>query len=643
MGKVRPWSMPPAVQHILVQLARTLDTDYDLDDVLGRLLAEVSQVLAMAGGAVVLADGRAALHVAVASDAVALRIASLEVELDDGPSVRACRTGEPVVALIDVTAPGSPFSGLNLKAAGAGQQAVVSFPLARGGDPVGAITLFRDGPGELDAATRAAGQVLADVATAYVVNARQRQRFAAAAREVVGSAMTDPLTGLPNRRLLVDRIAAAQAGYRRHGTGWAALFLDLDRFKLVNDSLGHQVGDQLLVQVAALLRHAVRPGDTVARLGGDEFAILCEGLPRGREAELAAGVAERVLDELKAPLDLHGRRLVVTSSIGIAVAGPDDDSETLLRHADAAMYRAKKHGKARFEVFDQAMHAQAVLKLETEAGLRVALDRGQLAVHYQPLVDASSGRVAAVEALLRWQHPQRGLLAAQEFLGLAEETGLIIPIGAWVLDEVCRQAARWAELQQPEQPTLQASVNVSARQLSFPGLVDSVARAATDHALAAETLCVEITEALLVADAQASVSTLHALKAFGVRIALDNFGTGHSSLAYLQQFPIDQLKVDRSFVGEIGEPQNRTIVRAVIDLAHSLGIPVVAQGVETDQQLGVVRDLHCDFVQGYRLGAPGPPAAIDELLLGAAPSPVTQGSWRDAARVGRATEAAWTG
>lgn len=643
MGKVRPWSMPPAVQHILVQLARTLDTDYDLDDVLGRLLAEVSQVLAMAGGAVVLADGRAALHVAVASDAVALRIASLEVELDDGPSVRACRTGEPVVALIDVTAPGSPFSGLNLKAAGAGQQAVVSFPLARGGDPVGAITLFRDGPGELDAATRAAGQVLADVATAYVVNARQRQRFAAAAREVVGSAMTDPLTGLPNRRLLVDRIAAAQAGYRRHGTGWAALFLDLDRFKLVNDSLGHQVGDQLLVQVAALLRHAVRPGDTVARLGGDEFAILCEGLPRGREAELAAGVAERVLDELKAPLDLHGRRLVVTSSIGIAVAGPDDDSETLLRHADAAMYRAKKHGKARFEVFDQAMHAQAVLKLETEAGLRVALDRGQLAVHYQPLVDASSGRVAAVEALLRWQHPQRGLLAAQEFLALAEETGLIIPIGAWVLDEVCRQAARWAELQQPEQPTLQASVNVSARQLSFPGLVDSVARAATDHALAAETLCVEITEALLVADAQASVSTLHALKAFGVRIALDNFGTGHSSLAYLQQFPIDQLKVDRSFVGEIGEPQNRTIVRAVIDLAHSLGIPVVAQGVETDQQLGVVRDLHCDFVQGYRLGAPGPPAAIDELLLGAAPSPVTQGSWRDAARVGRATEAAWTG
>jgi len=610
------------LQRILVELAGTLDTDYDLDEVLERLLGDVARVLAVSGVCVVLVDGRGALHVASGTDEVVRRLAGREIELGQGPSVQACRTREPV-SMVDVTA-ASPFPDVAARAVEAGLRAVTSFPLHRGSERIGALTVYRDSPGECDAAATETAQVLAAVITAYIVNAQQRVLLARTSRAAAGSAMTDPLTGLANRRLFLDRMAAAQATSRRHGSGRAVLFLDLDRFKLVNDGLGHQVGDRLLVQVAARLLHGLRPGDTVARLGGDEFAILCERLPAGREAEVAAGVAQRVLDELSFPVDLPDRQLVVTSSIGVAVAGPDDDPDTVLRHADAAMYRAKKHGKAGFEIFDQAMHAQAVLKLETEAALRVALDRDELVVHYQPVVDGSSGRLVSVEALLRWQHPQRGLLPAQEFLALAEETGLIIPMGAWVLDETCRDAARWNALRPPGQPAVQVSVNLSARELSFPGLVDAVAKAVTDHALDADALCLEITEGLLVADAQASVSTLHALKAFGVRIALDNFGTGHSSLAYLEQFPIDQLKVDRSFIGRLGESQNRKIVHAVIGLAHSLGLPVVAQGIESDAQLSVVRELDCDFVQGYLLGKPGGPAAIDALVAEFPPSTAAQ-------------------
>jgi diguanylate cyclase (GGDEF)-like protein len=597
---------------VLVKLAGTVTTEYDLGEVLSEMLAEGCRALALAGGVVVLADQRGELYVAADSGAVVRRIAELEIEFGDGPSVRACGLGEPVtVSLSLVDDAGREFTG---RAVGEGLQAVFSFPLYVGGHPVGALTLYREASGDLDVADRDAGQQLAAVAVAYVFHARERERFAQTTRALAETALTDPLTGLPNRRLFLDQLARVQAAARRNGTGEAVLFLDLDRFKSVNDSRGHEAGDRLLEQVAARLSGLVRPGDTVARFGGDEFAILCERLPAGHEAEDAAGVAGRVLNALSAPVDLPGGQLVLTTSIGIAVAERDDEPETLLRHADTAMYRAKQHGPGRFEIFNQEMHAQAVMKLETEAGLRVALDRGELVVHYQPIRDIRSRQLVAVEALLRWQHPERGLLAASEFLSVAEEAGLLIPIGTWVLNEACRQAARWAALQQPGREPVHVSVNLSPRQLSFPGLVDAVAKAVTDHDVAPRTICLEITEGLLVADAKASVSTLHALKAFGVCIALDNFGTGHSSLAYLQRFPIDQLKVDRSFIEELDQPQNRKIVQAVISLAHSLNLPVVGSGIETDQQFAVLRDLDCDWAQGHLLNRPGPPNAVDALL-----------------------------
>ena len=445
--------------------------------------------------------------------------------------------------------------------------------------------------------------------SAVLRDIRERKAFE---HRLAHQATHDPLTGLPNRTLLLDRLEMAVARARRHHRRLAVLFLDLDHFKVVNDSLGHGLGDRLLVAIAERLRAALRPDDTVARFGGDEFVVLCEDL-LGRSDAVA--IAERILAELSGPFVVDDAEVFVGVSIGIAFPDdPDADPETLIRDADAAMYQAKNRGRGRWVVFDNAMRASAVDRLDIENALRRALDRRELRIHYQPVVDLATGRIVGVEALLRWEHPERGLLLPGEFIGVAEETGLIVPIGAWVLHQACRQVQRWhADL--PDHPPLRLAVNLSGRQLGHATLLEQVTTAITGTGIDPALVELEITESVLMDDVATSEETLARLKRLGVRIVVDDFGTGYSSLSYLRHFPVDQLKVDRSFVGGLGrDPSDSAIVAAVITLAHTLGLSAVGEGVETADQLAELRSLGCDLAQGFHVARPLPGHDLGVLL-----------------------------
>ena len=422
--------------------------------------------------------------------------------------------------------------------------------------------------------------------------------------EIAHQAIHDPLTGLPNRRLLLDRLENALVQALRVPTASVAvLFLDLDRFKSANDTHGHQVGDQILVAVARRLEALMRASDTVGRLGGDEFVVVCANL--GGEHQ-AVHIAERVAEAVSAAVEHDGIDVSLSASIGIALAAPGDvDGELLLEQADAAMYQAKEQGRSRYQLFDGHMHAAALHRIKTEDELGRALERGEFRLFYQPSIDMGTAEVAGAEALLRWKHPERGLMSPEEFIDLAEESRLILPIGSWVIHEACREAARWESAARDEDRPLTVSVNLSAVQLAQPGLCDDVRSALSDVDLDPATLCLEITESLLMVDFAAAMDTLQALKTLGIRLSLDDFGTGYSSLAHVHQFPIDELKVDRSFVGRLGEPaQDTKIVEAVVGLAQALNLTTVAEGVETRQQLQLVQALGCDLGQGYYWSAP---------------------------------------
>jgi diguanylate cyclase (GGDEF)-like protein/PAS domain S-box-containing protein len=423
----------------------------------------------------------------------------------------------------------------------------------------------------------------------------------------------DELTGLPNRTLLMDRLRMALSRGRRTGTGVAVLFCDLDHFKVVNDSLGHGAGDRLLVDTAARLVEALRPGDTVARFGGDEFVVLCEDLTDRADAVL---VAERVRRLVNRSYELEDAEIFMTVSTGIAFTNdPDDDPEHLIRDADAAMYQAKGGGRARAVMFDHRMREAAVHRLATENALHRALDRHELRVHYQPEIDLRTGSIVGVEALLRWEHPQRGLLGPDEFIRVTEETGLIVPIGRWVLEQACRQLQRWQAEYPVASDDLFVSVNLSARQLGRRALVAEVARVLDDTGLDPTRVHFEITESVLMDDVERSSEQLHQLHELGVCLIVDDFGTGYSSLSYLQRFPVDLLKVDRSFVRGLGfDPADTAIVRAIVTLAHSLGLRAVGEGVERTEHLEALRALGCDLAQGFLLGRPQPGPVIGERL-----------------------------
>jgi len=423
----------------------------------------------------------------------------------------------------------------------------------------------------------------------------------AAERQLLHDAFHDALTFLPNRSRFTELLRRSISRARLDGNySFAMLFLDLDRFKVVNDSLGHAVGDQLLVAAARRLEQCVRPGDTVARLGGDEFTVLIDNTSSVNDA---TRVAERIMIELQRPFYLQGQDVFVSASIGIALSGtgyqmPDD----LLRDADLAMYRAKANGKSRYEVFDQKMHAHAVALLQLETDLRLAIEREEFRIMYQPVISARTGRIAGVEALVRWEHPQRGLVSPDDFLHVAEETGLVVPMGNLVLREACRRMAEWRR-DHPSTADVTISVNLSARQFSHPDLVARVMDALESSGLPPRCLRLEFTESVLIEREGPVIDTFARLHALGIRLDLDDFGTGYSSLGYLHRFDLDGLKIDRSFVSNIGPNGERSeIVRTIVALANNLGMEVIAEGVETPGQLTVLQGVGCDLVQGYLFG-----------------------------------------
>jgi len=430
--------------------------------------------------------------------------------------------------------------------------------------------------------------------------------------QLTRQAFRDPLTNLPNRALFMDRLTHGLTRAQRRHEHLAVLFLDLDRFKVVNDTLGHSVGDQLLVEVSRRLTSALRPGDTVARLGGDEFGILLEDVA---DAETAETVAVRVEESLGKSYHFEGREVFVTASIGIALSSAKLGlPEEILRDADLAMYHAKAKGKARHEVFDGSMSAPALDRMDLEMDLRSAISRHEFRLHYQPILRLDTGKITEVEALIRWQHEKRGLLQPDEFIGLTEETGLIVPIGQWVLSEACKQARIW-QIEYPTTPPLVMSVNLSAKQFQNPKLVEEITQALDESGLAASCLKLEITESTVMQDAPVTLTKLNELKGLGVRLAIDDFGTGYSSLGYLKRFPVDTLKIDRSFVkGLSPDGGDSAIVRAVVTVAKSLNMDVTAEGVETEGQLAELRALGCDRWQGFLFARPVSAERVAPLL-----------------------------
>ena len=420
-------------------------------------------------------------------------------------------------------------------------------------------------------------------------------------------ALHDALTGLPNRSFLAAHMAKALAQAHEQDAMAAVLCLDLDRFKQVNDTLGHPVGDALLSAVADRLRGCIRECDTVVRLGGDEFAIVQVSLARVEEAGI---LAQRVIDALSEPYDLEGHQVMISTSVGIALAPIDtSDAGELLKMADIALYRAKADGRGLFRVFERGMDTRLQARRELELDLRRAENLKQFELHYQPLIDVVSGKVCGLEALIRWRHPERGMVGPDEFIPLAEETGLISSIGAWVLYQACADAMSWPA-------HVKIAVNVSAAQFKGSSLVAAVVDAIEDSGISPERLELEITETALLADASATLAILHDLRAKGVRIAMDDFGTGYSSLGYLRSFPFDKIKIDRSFVREIETSTDcKAIVRAVTGLGLNLGISTTVEGVETAAQLEYIRSEGCDQAQGYLFSRPVPAHDVSNLLI----------------------------
>ncbi|GIX45917.1 MAG: two-component system response regulator [Candidatus Tectimicrobiota bacterium] len=450
-------------------------------------------------------------------------------------------------------------------------------------------------------------------------------RMAGSLSDITESKVIDALTGLPNRLLFLDRVGQALERARRREEGLCAvLLLDLHRFKVVNDSLGHAAGDQLLNTVARRLLVALRSGDTVARLGpehtvarlgGDEFAVLLEDI---RQASDATRVAERILSQLATPVTLEGHELFPMVSIGIATSTPQHRyPEELLRDADIALHRAKANSHTRYEVFDTTMHASTLARLQLETDLRLALERQEFCVYYQPIVSLATGHIAGFEALVRWQHPKRGLVSPAEFVPVAEETGLIVRIDQWVLREACRQLLAW-QAQFPQQPRLQMSVNLSALQFRRTDLVDLIGDTLQEFGLAPQSVKLEITESMIMDDATAATSSLERLHARGIQLCIDDFGTGFSSLSYLHRFPFKTLKVDKSFVSCLGTSnESAEIVRTIVTLAHHLGMEVIAEGIETAEQLAYLKSLGCEYGQGYYFARPLTAEAATALLAAA--------------------------
>ena len=589
---------------VLSDFARVMLTDFPIQRILDHLVERIVDVLPVTGAGVTLISAGLAPRYVAASDDDALTFERLQTELGEGPCLTAYTSGEPV--FVPDLAADDRFPKFGPAAVSAGMAAVFTFPLYHGSQRLGALDLYRDTCGPLDARAQTAAQTLADVAAAYLLNAQLRDDALLAAEWFRDRSLHDALTGLPNRTLLQERIEHAALRARRTHRAVAVLFVDLDHFKRVNDAYGHVVGDQLLVAVAARLSALVRPSDTLARVSGDEFVFLCEDLAHSSDCEL---LAHRIEQAFAVPFALEGVELAASASVGIAYSGPGEAvTDSLVLDADMAMYQAKRRGGGTHQVIDLRVAGESHDRRQLERDLREALPRAELDVAYQPIVRTVDGHLLGVEALLRWDSPGRGFVPALAAVAVAEQSGLITTIGAWVLQRSCRDWTAWRD-GRPGRP-LDLSVNVSPRQLMSAGFVDSVAAALGDSGMDPASLVLEVTEGILVEDGDRAMRVLAGLKALGVRLALDDFGTGYCSLSYLQRFPVDIVKIDQSFVSKLGlDSASSTIAESVTKLAHDLGMTITAEGVETAEQRDEVVRMGCDLAQGFFFARPM--AAVD--------------------------------
>jgi diguanylate cyclase (GGDEF)-like protein len=595
---------------VLSEFARTLVTDFPIQGILDHLVKRIVDVLPITtAGVTLISEGMEPRYIS-ASDDSALRFERLQTEIGQGPCLQAYESGE-AVAIPDLRA-GERFPLLAQAATVAGLAAVFTFPLRHGDTQLGALDLYRDTPGVLASDDMAAAQTLADVASAYLLNAEAREEARATSDRFHHSALHDPLTGLSNRLLLQQRLEHAAARAKRSHTNSAILFADLDRFKQVNDTHGHRIGDELLLAVAHRLAGLVRPGDTLARVSGDEFVFLCEDLSSPDDIEI---LARRIDEAFAEPFTLAGgTELTVTASVGMAFAGAGEDiSDQLVVEADMAMYQAKRRGGASHQIIDLREAIQANDRNSLESDLRAALAQNKLDVAYQPIVRSEDGLLTGVEALLRWTHPDRGAVSPIAVVGVAEQSGLIIEIGAWVLERSCRARVQWLA-EHPEAP-LDLAVNVSGHQLMSPGFARGVAEMLIMTGMDPANLILEMTENIFIEDSERAMTVMTDLRELGIRLALDDFGTGYSSLSYLRRLPIDIVKIDQSFIAGIGQADaGGAIVEAVTKLAHVLGLTVIAEGVETQSQRDEVSAIGCESAQGYFYARPMPAEAINAQL-----------------------------
>jgi diguanylate cyclase (GGDEF)-like protein len=604
---------------VLSEFARTMASDFPIQGILDQLVRRIVDILPVTGAGVTLISSTMSPHDVAASDPAALRFEKLQTELGEGPCLSAYQSGV-AVAVPDLRDP-HPFTAFGPRAIEAGLAAVFTFPLRHKAGRLGALDLYRATPGRLSKADMKAAQTLADVTVAYLAHAQVRSELQDASEQFHSSSLHDPLTGLPNRLLLFERLEHALLRSTRSKQPVAVLFVDLDRFKLVNDSHGHLIGDELLVAVADRMAGLIRPGDTLARLSGDEFVIVCEAISEKRQIHQ---IARRIVEALAAPFPLDDVIVDVSASVGIAFSTPKGtDPEELLREADIAMYQAKRRGGGTHQVVDVREQGLAERMVVLQRDLGVAIERGELRTEYQPIARVSDGVILGAEALLRWDHPSFGLIPPTMLIPLAEQCGAISDIGRWVLERACPDLHRWGQAAvrgETTSPGFGMAVNVSAHQLMAPDFVATVAEVLEATGTAAHDLTLEITESVFIHDPKRAQVVLSDLKSLGVLIALDDFGSGYSSLSFLKHFPVDSVKIDRIFTADLVHDQaSQAIASKMIELAHLLDLSVVTEGVETAAQRDEAHLMGSECYQGYYFARPMSAERLDQLMIGAAP------------------------
>jgi diguanylate cyclase (GGDEF)-like protein len=593
---------------VLSEFARTMVTDFPIQGILDHLVRRIVDILPITAAGVTLIEPGLEPRYVAASDPSGLRYEKLQTELGEGPCLAAFHAGE-AVSVPDLR-DDDRFPVFSPRAIESGLAAVFTFPLRHEDMPLGALDLYRDTPGSLSADSMIAAQTLADVAAAYLINAQARSDLEDSSDQSREAALHDPLTGLPNRVLILELIEHALRAGRRSKKLSAVFFVDLDDFKEVNDTYGHQIGDEFLVEVGKRLTRLLRPGDSVARLSGDEFVLLCEDLDVPSAAD---PIAARLDAEMSRPFALSGAEVRTSASIGIAFTGSGIDSaQELLREADVAMYRSKRDRIGTHDVLDLRELHLAGHQAGLARGLRGAIGRGELHLDYQPIVEAETGRLIGVEALLRWTHPARGPVAPTVFIPFAEQSGQILELGQWVLEHACEDRQRW---QQHSPTEITMSVNVSAHQLMSAGFAATVAAVLASTPTDPSLLTLEVTESVFVRDENRALVVLGELKEIGVKLALDDFGTGYSSLGNLSSFPIDSIKIDQTLIAKLStNPSSEKVVTAIVGLAHSLGMTVVSEGIETAKQRQTVTELGSDCCQGFYFAKPMLATGINALV-----------------------------